>query len=160
MIPATFKNHILSHIGRGIIPYHLGRVNASVCAIIVVETYFRCILLRLLEIIIWIVTRNNSMTIGLAQVRATTWNEIGDFKDKRLYFKICMLVNYRANYDFVLKSLELNNIDMLNPEDVVAFHNGEHYRKSYLGLYKFSVDTINEYLREGKISLNGTCKYF
>lgn len=148
MIPQTFKQHTRSFLKKSNILYQTGRVNPVVCSIIIIETYFRPWSLRLLEIIVWIITKNQNLTIGLAQAKAFTWNRMGEFQKKNLFSRMSFLNCYKANYDIVFNSLLLNNINMCNLEEVVRFYNGDCYRKSYLNFLKYAVMVLSQDARK------------
>lgn len=109
--------------------------NVNVIALIIVETYYRKLLFRLLEYLYWVISGNNEITLGLSQLKARYIKTFSKLSIFQRFNSILKLESYVNNYFLVESYLNKNNMMYADDNSICKFYNGEassiHYMRNF-----------------------------
>lgn len=120
-----------------------GRTNVLNCSIMLVETYYRSTTQRILEYILWVISGDPKVSLGMCQVRAQYWETING---KNVFMRIASfkrIFSMIHNYDAITSYFSLHNItDKHKVSDIACIYNGKNTSKSYVRLLKLAYSFV------------------
>lgn len=140
IVPISLKKHFVSWENNILFLRGKGKNNSIIISILILETYFRPLDFRIIEILAWLITDNKDMTLGLSQLKVSTWNNMPSFNNKNIIRRIIALSSCETNYDAIYYYLVKNKVDLNNIDSVAFFYNGKDCRKSYIYFLMFLVN--------------------
>lgn len=112
-----------------------GYDDENIISLILVETYFRTFEFRILEYLYWILFKDNSLTLGLAQINMNNIPFIKDKKRLKFIKYIHYLESPKVNYELIQLFLKKHNID--SDEELCKYYNGKETTYEYVSHFKY-----------------------
>lgn len=135
----------LKKITKSVLKLSKGRnnnVSINILSLLAIESYFRPIDKRVAEYLYWILTGNNSVTIGIAQIKVS----INYLLATRSIFcrmkSIIKLESFQYNYYLVESLLDNSAINNKEDAEVCKYYNGINVDTTYIDYFKFAKQYI------------------
>ena len=132
----TFRKYLISQGDRILQLKRRNLKNTNVIALIIVETYYRKPLFRLLEYLYWIISGDDNITLGLSQLKV---KYIKNFSNLGIWGRvnsILKLESYVNNYFLVEGYLNRKNVMYADDNAICKFYNGENSSSHYIRNFK------------------------
>ena len=117
------------------------RKNLTIISLLLIETYFRSKTVRIVEGIVYLLTSNTNITIGLNQLKVCYWEQFTQKSNFKLV--TVALFDVKENYDAAKFYLEEGKISLDDLHSVASYYNGPSYSNSYIELLKYTIKKLN-----------------
>lgn len=143
IVPYSFRSHLIKSETMLAILFSSGRANTLACSILLVESYFRPLSLRILEYVYWLISGAAKITIGMAQVEPMHFRKVNCNSVFGRIVGLRQIFSFLSNYDAVRSFLFKNGIRNEDSLNLVAFvYNGANASTSYRILLKHAYNFV------------------
>lgn len=133
----TFRNYLISKKSEIYLLKYRKLNNPNVIALILVESYYRKPLFRVIEYLYWIISGSNEMTLGLSQMRARYIKTLKNLNMMQRVKYVIKLESYINNYFLVESYLNKNKkLDFNDDYSICKYYNGTNSSKHYIRSFK------------------------
>lgn len=132
----TFRKYLISQEGIILQLKRRNLKNTDVIALIIVETYYRKPLFRLLEYLYWIISGDDDITLGLSQLKVRYIKTLSNLGILGRVKSILKLESYVNNYFLVEGYLNIKNMMYADDNSICKFYNGEDSSSHYIRMFK------------------------
>lgn len=132
----TFRKYLISQEGIILQLKRRNLKNTDVIALIIVETYYRKPLFRLLEYLYWIISGDDDITLGLSQLKVRYIKTLANLGILGRVKSILKLESYVNNYFLVEGYLNIKNMMYADDNSICKFYNGEDSSSHYIRMFK------------------------
>lgn len=136
VVNLTFKKYLISQRDRILQLKNRNLNNVDVIALIIVETYYRKPLFRLLEYLYWIISGDDDITLGLSQLKVRYIKTLSTLDVLGRVNSILKLESYVNNYFLVEGYLNRKNMMYADDNYICKFYNGEDSSSDYIRNFK------------------------
>lgn len=133
----TFDDHLVRN--KNVIKLlKLKKLNdPNVIAILLLETYYRKIFFRIVEYLYWIITGNNKITIGLAQMKVMYIKQLKNLTFLERINFVLRLESYVENYFLIKQYIDINT-NLKDDIDICKYYNGINANVYYIINFKYA----------------------